>query len=96
MKAAKHDVNATHAIMIRDLIGPICVCDVDLNHDEVRVITQIKSLHVFILNCNIEVRIEVCSEGGQSERREQGIFDRTPIWACCLRQCRKNELHTPN
>ena len=78
MQSAQNDVGAPQAIHVSNCIGTICVGDVHLDHDKVRLIIQFEFLHVLILEVDLVVRRKVCSECGEAQWRKQGIFDGPP------------------
>ena len=89
-------VRATAPIVIRDLVGAICIGDVDLDHDQVRVVVQIQLFDVFVLERDVEVRVEIRGEGGETERRKERVFDRPPVGAGGFCERGQDHLHAPD
>src|SRR5207248_6781246 len=96
MKPAQRHVGAAGAVASGDLIRAIRVRDVDLNDDQVRFVIEIELLDMLVLQRNLESRIEVRGQRGQSEGRKERVLDRPPEGTGRLRQRRKNELDAPD
>ena len=78
--------------MVSDLICAIGVRDVDLNDHQVGRVLEIELLDVFVLQRDVEVRIEISREGSQTQGREERILDWPPVWARGLSQRWQNQL----
>jgi hypothetical protein len=81
VQTAERNVGAPRAVMVGERVGAIGRRYVDLNHDKVRRVLQVEPLDVLILEGHLVARIEVAGQRGQSERREQRVFDRSEIGA---------------
>ena len=79
VQSAKRHVRPSTAVVIGEAIRAMSGRDVDLNDDKVRRIIQIERLHVLILNLDVRVVSQVGGQRGQAQRREQRVFDRTPV-----------------
>ena len=81
MEPAERDEGALRPIMVRQAIRAVRVGDVNLDHHEVRAVIGIERFNVLVDDYRLIVRRQVRGERGQTERREQGVFDRAPIRA---------------
>ena len=70
MQAAECDECSLTAVMIGDAVRAKCRCDVDLDNDEVGRIVEVEFLDVLVYESDVVIRIEICGESGQPERRE--------------------------
>ena len=92
VQAPENNVGPAPAIVVRNLISAVGVCNVDLNNNQIRSILQVELLDVLVLQRDLDVGIEVRSECCQTKRRKQRVLDRPPIGARSFRQRRKNQL----
>jgi hypothetical protein len=96
VKAAEKHVRATPAVVVSDLIRAIGVGDVNLNDHQVRLVVQGEPLDVLVVQGNLQIRIEIRGERGQTKRGKQRVLDRPPIRTRRFGQGRKNELDAPH
>jgi len=59
MQAAKGDVRALPAVVVSEIVGAVGRGDVDLNHDQVRFVREIKRLDVLVLERYLVVLAQV-------------------------------------
>jgi hypothetical protein len=71
VQSAERHVDATAPVVVRDAIGTLRGCDVDLNHDQIRLIRQLECFDVLVLDLNLGVFVEVPGERRQAEGREE-------------------------
>jgi len=63
-------IRAARAVVIGDLVRAVGVGDVDLNDYEIRRIVELEFFDVFILQRDLQVRIEISSKRRQTKWRE--------------------------
>src|ERR1700722_4670158 len=93
MKASQAYVYAPAPVPVCNGIGPEGIGDIDLYHDDIRRIVECQFFYVLVLERNIVLRVAVGREGGETQRREEGIFDRPPKRTLRLGECRKDHLN---
>ena len=92
MQAAEGNEDALRPVVIRQRIGAPRAGDVDLNRDEVRPISSVDALDMLVDDGGFVVGLKVGSERREAKRREQRVFDRSPVRAGGLRQGGEDEL----
>lgn len=92
MQATETDERAFAAIVVSDAVSAVGVGDVDLNDDQIGGVVDGERLDVFVDDEGVVIRREICGEGSEPERREEGVLDGTPIRACCFCEGRENEF----
>ena len=93
VQAAERDEDAFRPVVVGDAVGAARVGDVDLDDDEVGRVVGVERRDVLVHQHRLVVGPEIGRERGQAERREQRVFDRTPVRAGGLGQRRQDELH---
>jgi hypothetical protein len=96
VQSAEHDVRAALPVVIGNSIRPVSIRNVDLNNYEIRLIVQVKLFYVLILQRNFKIGVEVSRERGQSEGREQRVFNRSPKGTGGFGQSRQNQFDAPD
>ena len=70
MQAAERYVGSTRTIVVRDPVRPIGIGDIDLNDHQVGLVVEVELLDVLILQRDLKIRIQVCSESCQAKWRK--------------------------
>ncbi len=91
VKSAERHEAALGAVVVGDAIRAGGVGDVDLDHDQVGPIVGVEPLDVLVDDHGFVVGRQIRGERGQTERREQGVFDRAPVGAGGFGQRGENE-----
>ena len=81
MQTTERDVGALTTVVIGDPIGAIGIGDVDLDHDQVGLIVQVKRLDMFVLERDVEGGIEIRRQRREAERWKQRVLDGAPVGA---------------
>jgi len=76
METAERDAHAASAIPVRDLVGATSRRDIDLDHDEVRLVIERDLLDVLVPDRDVSVIGEVTGERCEPKRRKQRVLDR--------------------
>src|SRR4029078_7241771 len=71
MQSAQADVRPPAAVMIGYFVRTFCGCDVNLDDNQIRLIIQIESLHVFVLQSDVVIIFNISRESGEPQRRKQ-------------------------
>src|ERR1700759_3922587 len=93
MQPAECDECSLTAIVIGDSVRAKRRRDVDLDDDEVGRIVEVEFFDMLVDESDVIVRIEIRSEGGQPERREERVFNWTKQRAGCFSKGGKDEFH---
>ena len=59
MQPTQAHIRPLGAISVRDLVSAVCVGDINLDHDQVRLIIQIELLYVLVLEEDFIVCVQV-------------------------------------
>src|SRR5215472_15132018 len=94
VQAAHGDVAAASAIGIGDLVGAASRSYVDLSDHQVRLVVQNEPLDVLVGEHDFIVRVEVARERDKTQRREQGVLDRTEERRGRFGECGQDHPHT--
>ena len=78
MQPAQADVSALAPVMVGQAVGAVGGGDVDLDDHQIGLVVQVERLDVLVLQGDLVVLIQVTRQGGQPERREERILDRSP------------------
>src|SRR5215475_4887416 len=86
MQASKANVRAASAVMVGDFVRSLRGSDVNLNYNQIGLVVQVEGFNVLVLQTDVVVIVEISCQSGKTQRRKQGIFDRTPERAFGLGQ----------
>src|ERR1700722_2205200 len=92
MQPAQADKRSLAPVMIGNPVRPVCIGDVNLDHDQLRRVTKRERLHMLVHNGGVVIGREVGGERGQAQRRKQRILDGAPIRIARLFQGGQNEF----
>jgi hypothetical protein len=92
VKAAQSNMRTPAPILVSDAIGAVCRGDVDLDHDQVRPVIQLKRLDMFVLDFSLIAIVQVPGERREAKRREQRVLNRAPQRARRLHQSGQDEF----
>src|SRR5215475_1294727 len=93
MQASQANVRATAAVIVGDFIRSLRGSDVNLNYNQIGLVVQVEGFNVLVLQTDVVVIVEISCQSGKTQRRKQGIFDRTPERAFGLGQRRQNHFY---
>ena len=94
MQATEGDPATACAVEIGNLVGPIGVGDVHLDHHQFRIVVEAQGFHMLVDQSQFIGRLAISREGRQPQRRKQRILDRPEVGAGRFGQCRQDELDT--
>src|SRR5205807_2224652 len=92
MEATQHHPGSAPAIVVGDFVGPSGRCDVDLDHDQLGLIVQLKLFDVLVTNGDVILIAQVGGKRGQTQRWEQRVLDRSEQRARGLGEGRQDHL----
>jgi len=81
MQPTQGDVDPAGPVVIREAIGPLSRCDIDLYGDQIGLIIPIQDLDMLVLNRDVVPVVQVRGQRRETKRRKQGVFDRPPVRA---------------
>src|SRR5437660_908035 len=81
MQPAESDVGSPGTIMVGQFVRSVRRSDIDLDHHQLRIIIEVQPFHMFILDSNLVIVIEISGQRCKTERGKKGIFNWTKIGA---------------
>jgi hypothetical protein len=71
MQPSQADECILASIMVCDFVGAVGVGDVNLDHDEVGLITETQLLDMFVHNHRMVIGRQICGERGKAQGRKE-------------------------
>jgi hypothetical protein len=78
--------------MISYCVSPVCVCYVNLDGNDIRIIVQVQRLNMLVDNFCFIAGLEEAGKRGQTDGWEEGVFNRSPKRTFCFCEGRQDEL----